>query len=40
MARPMRSEFPGSLYQVMSRGSQRRDIVRDESDPKNSVKGK
>ncbi len=29
MARPLRIEFPGTLYQVMLRGSERRRIVRD-----------
>jgi len=32
MARPLRIEFPGALYHVMSRGNERQDIVRDEAD--------
>jgi len=32
MARPLRIEFPGALYHVMSRGNERRAIVRDDDD--------
>jgi REP element-mobilizing transposase RayT len=32
MARPLRIEFPGALYHVISRGNERRDIVRDDAD--------
>jgi len=32
MARPLRIEFPGALYHVMSRGNDRRAIVRDDAD--------
>ena len=32
MARPLRIEFPGALYHVMSRGNERRRIVRDDAD--------
>jgi putative transposase len=32
MARPLRIEFPGALYHVMSRGNQRKPIGRDELD--------
>ena len=32
MARPLRIEFSGALYHVMSRGNERGDIVRDASD--------
>jgi len=32
MARPLRIEFPGALYHVMSRGNERRAIVRDDAD--------
>jgi len=32
MARPLRIEYPGALYHVMSRGNERRSIVRDDSD--------
>ena len=32
MARPLRIEFPGALYHVMSRGNERRAIVRDDRD--------
>lgn len=32
MSRPLRIEFPGALYHVMSRGNERRRIVRDEAD--------
>jgi REP element-mobilizing transposase RayT len=32
MARPLRLEFPGSLWHVTVRGNERRDIFRDDSD--------
>lgn len=32
MARPLRIEFPGALYHVMSRGNERKPIVRDDAD--------
>ena len=32
MARPLRIEFPGALYHVMSRGNERHAIVRDDAD--------
>ena len=32
MARPLRIELPGGLYHVMSRGNERRAIVRDDAD--------
>ena len=32
MARPLRIQFPGALYHVMSRGNERRPIVRDDID--------
>jgi hypothetical protein len=32
MARPLRIEFPGALYHVISRGNERQDIVRDDTD--------
>jgi REP element-mobilizing transposase RayT len=32
MARPLRIEFPGALFHVMSRGNERQPIVRDEAD--------
>ena len=32
MARPLRIEFPGALYHVISRGNEKRNIVRDDAD--------
>ncbi len=32
MARPLRIQYPGALYHVMSRGNERRAIVRDDAD--------
>lgn len=32
MSRPLRIEYPGALYHVMSRGNDRRNIVRDDMD--------
>jgi len=37
MARPLRIEFPGALYHVISRGNERRAIVRDEGDRRKRV---
>jgi hypothetical protein len=34
MARPLRVEYPGARYHLMSRGDRREAIVLDESDPK------
>ena len=34
MARPLRIEFPGALYHVMSRGNERKPIARDDADRK------
>ena len=34
MARPLRIEYPGALYHVMSRGNERKPIVRDDIDRK------
>jgi len=32
MSRPLRIEFPGALYHVMSHGNERANIVRDDRD--------
>ena len=32
MARPLRIQYPGAMYHVMSRGDQREDIFRDDED--------
>ena len=32
MARPLRIEFAGALYHVISRGNERQNIVRDDAD--------
>ena len=32
MARPLRIQFPGALYHVISRGNERQPIVRDDAD--------
>ena len=37
MARPLRIEFPGALYHVMSRGNEKRPIVRDDVDRQKRV---
>ncbi len=37
MARPLRIEFPGALYHVISRGNERRAIVRDDADRRKRV---
>ncbi len=34
MARPLRLQFPGAIYHVMSGGIERRPIVRDDADRK------
>ena len=39
MARPLRIEFPGALYHVMSRGNERRGIVRDDVDRRQRIDG-
>ena len=39
MARPLRVEFPGALYHVMSRGNERCDIVGDDADCEKWVDG-
>jgi putative transposase len=37
MARPLRLEYPGSLWHITDRGNDRRDIVRDENDRKRFI---
>ncbi len=37
MARALRIEFPGALFHVMSRGNERRAIVRDDSDRRRRI---
>lgn len=37
MARPLRIEFPGALYHVLSRGNERRPIVRDDADRRKRI---
>ncbi|MEA2102454.1 MAG: hypothetical protein U9P80_07755, partial [Thermodesulfobacteriota bacterium] len=32
MGRPLRIEYPGALYHVISRGNERKSIFRDDSD--------
>ena len=32
MLRPLRIEYPGTIYHVMSRGNQRQNIFRDDAD--------
>jgi REP element-mobilizing transposase RayT len=39
MSRPLRIEFPGAIYHVMSRGNGRQDIVRDDADRQRLVDG-
>ena len=39
MARPLRIEFPGAIYHVMSRGNARRTIFRDEGDYQRLIDG-
>lgn len=34
MARPLRLEYVGAIYHVMSRGDQRKDIYDDDGDPR------
>ncbi|MBU4452912.1 transposase, partial [Patescibacteria group bacterium] len=38
MARPLRIEFPGALYHVMSRGNARQDIYTDDNDRREFLK--
>ena len=37
MARPLRIQFPGAIYHVISRGNERRPIVRDDADREKRV---
>jgi len=37
MARPLRIEFPGAIYHVMSRGNERQPIVRDDVDRRKRI---
>src|SRR5271166_115001 len=39
MARPLRNEFPGAIYHVMSRGNVRQTVFRDDSDYQRLIKG-
>jgi len=39
MARPLRIEFPGAIYHVMSRGNARRRIVHDDRDHERLLEG-
>ena len=39
MARPLRIEYPGAIYHVMSRGNQRRAIFDDERDYQRLLQG-
>ena len=39
MARPLRIEFPGAIYHVMSRGNARQTVFRDDSDYQRLSKG-
>ena len=39
MARPLRIEFPGAIYHVMSRGNARETVFRDDSDYQRLIKG-
>src|SRR5208282_215719 len=39
MARPLRIEYPGAIYHVMSRGNQRRSIFEDERDYQRVLQG-
>jgi putative transposase len=38
MARPLRIEYPGAIYHVMSRGNARQAIVRDDVDRQKLLK--
>lgn len=38
MSRPLRIEFPNALYHITSRGNERRNIFRDDSDKKNFLR--
>ena len=39
MARPLRIEFPGAIYHVMSRGNAGQTVFRDDSDHQRLIKG-
>ena len=39
MARPLRIEFPGAIYHVISRGNARQTVFRDDSDYQRLIKG-
>ena len=39
MARPLRIEFPGAIYHVMSRGNARQTVFRDDSDYQRLING-
>ena len=39
MARPLRIEFPGAIYHVMSRGNARQTVFCDDSDYQRLIKG-
>ena len=39
MARPLRIEFPGAIYHVMSRGNVRQTVFRDDTDYQRLIKG-
>jgi len=39
MARPLRTEYAGAIYHVMSRGNARQRIFRDDADPQNGLDG-
>ena len=39
MARPLRIEFPGAIYHVMSRRNARQTVFRDDSDYQRLIKG-
>ena len=39
MARPLRIQFPGAVYHVISRGNKREPIVRDDDDREKRVDG-
>jgi len=35
MSRPLRVEFPGAIYHLTARGTERREIYRDDEDRRN-----
>ena len=39
MVRPLRIEFPGAIYHVMSRGNARQTVFRDETDSQRLLDG-